>query len=299
MKMKTLLCALTVACALAAGKAIASSSMLLNISGALKIQNTDGDYQGTVFNDTFDEKTVFIIISNALANASASSGGAIASTNLPKGAYIVYNPQASDAFILNTNVETGFTQTVYGKFYAEYKVGKTNVVDVPLSGLDTNGNYYSFMELDTTIYYGDTNGLYTSGGSSITNSPLDLGFWNYHDVLYYGVTSYKLNKAGSGSSTSTSKALLYIHDYPYDYGDPNGNDYDNSLAYGYDFYPLSDNNDYALEIGGILTANLTIKTNSISSGSFSLNGTGNFQINNAAVPAVVTSGHASFTGYKP
>jgi len=234
--------------------------LILSASGTIKYQNDDGDYKGTVGTYSFSEKDVFNLISNAVATASITG---VAPTNIPKGSYIVFSPQ-------------GYDGEVSGTFYVTNKSG----FYYPLSGFDTNDDYYSFIELDTTIYYADTNGL--------GDGYLDFGFYYFDDDLYQGVASYSLSKAGSGSDTSTSKALLYIHDNPYDYGDPNGNDYDG-------FYPFNDDNDNAVEIGGILTSTLKITDNNISGGSLSLSGSGNFILYDYEAYGVVSSGHASFS----
>jgi hypothetical protein len=269
--LKTLSCALAVAMAFVAGKAMAhGGNLILNVSGTSLLQKTDGDFKGTTASYSFTEKNVYEIISNAVANAGRVSTNAIPSVTLPSDGYIVFNPG-------------GYDGMVYGTFYVTNKSGVYHA----LSGFDTNDEYYSFIELDTTIYYANTNGLYNNGY-------VDFGFWNFDDELYQGAASYSLSKTGSGSDKSTSKALLYIHDYPYDYGDPNGNDYDNSGYYGEDFYPFDDDNENAAEIGGILTATLTITDNQISNGSFALNGSGNLILFDYEVYGVVSSGHASF-----
>ena len=243
--------------------------LTVNISGTVKYQDLYGDTKGTVTTKSFTEKQVYELITNAVGQAASDSTpeGAIPSVALPSDGYIAFNPQ-------------GYDGEVDGTFYVTNKSGYY----YPLSGFDTNDDYYSFIELDTTIYY-----------DSSTNGPEDqafnFGFYDFDDDLFFGVASYNISKSNSGSDTSTSKALLYVHDFPYDYGDPTGNDLNNGEP-GNDFYPFDDENGNALEIGGVLTTQLDIKDSNIDGGSLSLTGSGNFALDDFDYYGVLTSGSA-------
>jgi len=274
---KTLLCALALVVAFAGGKA-AARGLVLSISGTVKLQGPFSNTKGAVTAQTFSERGVYELITNAVASASNVSEGAISSEALPANGYIAFDSYG-------TNYTTN--GTVYGTFYVTNKSG----FYYPLSGTDTNGNYYSFMELDTTIYYeSSTNGA-TNGASEF-----DFGFCNFGDGLFFSVAGYNISKSNSGSDTSTSKALLYVHDNPYDFGDPNGNDGDYSGFYDQDFYPFDDLNQNAFEIGGVLTTQLGVKDSEINSMHFSLTGSGNFGLTDDDVVfyGVLTSGSAKF-----
>ncbi len=253
---KTLLLALAVAVASVAGNAMASSTFYgfkLNVSGTAKYQNEYDSAKGTVNSKSFSEKSIYLLVSNAVANTDTGYA-----TNLPKDGYIVFNPNGDDG-------------TVDGTFYVTNHDG----FYYPLSGYDTNSTpeYYSFIELDTIIYYDYHEGM-------------SFGFYDYYDDIFQSVDSYNLNADGNGSDTTTAKALLYVHDDPYDYAD-------STLSDG-DYYPFNDENENAIEISGILTANFTIKDGEINKGSLSLHGDGNFILDNYDYYGVVSTGHASF-----
>jgi hypothetical protein len=112
----------------------------------------------------------------------------------------------------------------------------------PLGGVTTNDTYYSWIELDTLIVsYGNT------------------GFGIYFDASYKETADLNTQ---DGSVASTSTALLYIHDNPLSYDDS-----DNIYEY--------QANNMAIEIHGILKANITFKDGNTSLESASLTGTGN------------------------
>jgi hypothetical protein len=264
--MKKLLIAAGMAAALAfaSGKTMASSgSLILNVSGTAKYQYLDGSTKGTVESHSFTEKNLYSLITNAVANW---SGGLIPSANFPADGYIVYNPGGSDG-------------EVTGGFYVTNKTG----FYYPLSGSDSDLNYYSWIELDTEIFYGE-------------DSSKPLGWYDYDDTnsdntsfLFYDVDSYSLNSSGNGSDTSTSTALFYVHDDPYLYNDSTAYKFDDEdLIYG-------DYNENALEIRGLLTATLTLSDYEIKSGSISISGTGNFVLDDYYYFGVVSSGSAKLS----
>ena len=242
-----------VAAVLALGAFNATAQLVLNLSGTVKNQNTVGQNSGAYVSKSINEKTVYTLISNAVANV---EGYSIALSNLPvhlpANGYIAFNPESYD----------GGPEDGNGYFYVTNKTGYY----FQLSGLDTNGTYYSFMELDSYVYYDD-------------NDALALGF----DDVFDDVASYNLNSSGNGSSTAVATAVLYIHDYPYDTDDA-----DNPGV-------VFDDNDNLIEIRGILTLKVGLKEGDISSGSATLTGTGNFFLESLPYSGVVDTGTASFT----
>jgi hypothetical protein len=194
MKKFILLSVVSAVLAFAAGNAVAANPVLTTLSlsasgsATFNVTNyTKGQlYIATTATKSFNNATLYSLITNAVANA--SNGLA---TNLPANGYIVFNifgydggPEEGDGYFYVTN-KTGF-------YY-------------PLSGFDANSSYYSFMELD-----------------SVTDQSLFgwLGFFDTEDTNFDDSVSYSYNyDTGNGSVTSTSTALLYIHDNPYNYDD--------------------------------------------------------------------------------
>jgi hypothetical protein len=271
---KLILTTVTAVLTFAASHAMASGgNMTLNVNGTVKYQNEGASYsKGSVGTHSFNEKSVYTLISNAVANASTISGGLISSTTLPANGYIAYSPGTYD-----------YNGGVDGVFYVTNKAGYYYA----LSGLDADYNYYSWIELDTTIFYGD-------------DSYLDLGYYYYYDsntsdynYFFNYIASYNYNtnstspSYGNASAAPVSAALLYIHDDPYLY---------DASIYPYLFtdydYIVGSYNENALEIRGILTGNLKINDFDINSGSLSLTGTGDFIYNDYDTYGVVSSGAA-------
>ena len=234
----------------------AMADLRLNVSGTARYQNTSTYYVGTVTTKTFNEKTVYTLISNAVANVNDLA--ALAPKHIPANGYIAFKPSSND----------GGPEYGNGFFYVTNSSGYY----LPLSGYDTNDEYYSFIELDSVAFYGEDSTLY-------------LGFEGYYYYPFFGNSaSYSINThTGNGSSTTRATAVLYIHDDPYYYNDAENPD---NLA--------SSSNENAIEIRGILTGSLTLKDFSISNGSISLSGSGNFLMDDYDFWGVDT-GSASLT----
>ncbi len=232
----------------------ASADPVFSITGTAlfnKTNYTQGSQQvATTLTYSLNNKSIYNLISNAVANA-GTYDSALTTTNLPANGYIAYNLSATNAINLTTyDVNISYSQIV-GAFYVTNKSG----FYYPLSGLDTGGNYYSFMELDTW-----------------DNQYWQLGFWyNFNPV-----TSYKVNN-GNGSEADTESALLYINDNPLQYDDA---DYPGRYLY----------NVNAIAIQGILKINLSIKNGFITKGSGSFSGTGNLILGSQPFAGVVSSG---------
>jgi hypothetical protein len=242
--------AVTVVLVLAFNKA--SADPVFNISGTAlfnKTAFTNGSKQvATTTTFSFSNKTIYNIISNAVANATNYDSHIIV-TNLPANGYIAYNFFATNNANFSAYDSISYPQ-VMGAFYVTNKNG----FYYPLSGLDTNGNYYSFMELDTyDAEYGQ------------------LGFGNDFDADF----SYSVNN-GNGSENDTDTALLYINDDPVLFDDA-------------DFPDSYYNNNNSIEVRGILKLSLSVRSLLISKGAASLSGTGNTEISSQG-EGMVTSG---------
>jgi len=255
------------AAALAVGAFTAKADFPLSVSGTVKYSTTSSsEYSGSYASKSFNEKDIYGLITNAMVNLNGFTNIAISNfpAGLPADGYIAFNPTGSD----------GGSNTASGFFYVTNKTG----FYYPLSGLDTNGTYYSFIEFDTFVPYFNTPIDYFS-----TND-VEFGY----DYPFDGAASYKLNSStGTGTSTTVSTGLLYIHDYPYATDDADNPDIvfeGNGIDY----------NENVIEIRGILTLNLKVTDYNISSGSGTLTGTGNFFLDDYEYLGVVSSGTARF-----
>lgn len=273
MKKFVLISAIAAVVSFVASDAASSKDLVMNVSGTVKYQNLENQYQGTVTSHSFNEKVIYAVITNAVANASNMSGGLISSATLPGDGYIAYNPSGYD---------TNANANIYGVFYVTNKEG----FYFPLSGVDSTGtNYYSWIELDSTIIYGNNSGI-DLGWDQYYNSATD-----YTDYLFNEIASYKINSStnsstyGGGSASDNSTALLYIHDDPYLFNDA-AHPY---LFTDYDTINFNYNENY-LEIRGLLTANLKLTGFTPTSGTISLTGTGNFVYGDYQIYGMVSSG---------
>jgi len=240
--------------AIAAVRTMASNNTFLtfNLTGTAVFNETNyltsSRAIAATVTKSLNNKFVYNVISNAVAGA---TNGLAA--NLPANGYIAYN-------LIDPNGNIVSDGNVNGYFFVTNKTG----FYYQLSGYDTNDNYYSFMELDSSL-------------NPISSS---LGFGNlyasYTNINY--AYSYNLSRSNnSGSLKLTQSALLYIHSNPYDY------DYLDDI---YEFYA---DNQNAIEISGVF-----VLSGSSSGGSVSDTGTGNINFNNGLDQGVITSGKASF-----
>ncbi len=240
--LKTVLCAITLVAVFVTSKA----DFVLTASGTAEIQKTFtiGSNTATTATLSFNNKYIYTLISNAVANVTNWSGTAIDPTNLPANGYIAYNPTANDTM-------------VPGVFYVTNKSG----VYYPLSGVDTNGQYYSWIELDSQNMF---LGPQSPPRPPAINVRFFLG-WN-GDYTFKGITSFKLNSKTNGMETAKSTAVFYLHDNPYSYND--GENPDNVFS-----------NENAVEVRGILTATLVMTSVNDTISSLSMTGSGNLMYN--------------------
>jgi hypothetical protein len=248
--LKTLICAVALTAAFVTTKA----GLVMSASGTAEVEkfySQDGSRTATTANLSFNNKFIYAMISNAVANVASGAGTNIAPTNLPADGYIAFNPGAVDG-------------TVMGIFYVTNKSG----FYYRLSGYDTNGEYYSWVELDSQ---NEQYGFGAGGGFRFG--------WDDQHVPYApfnGLASYSLNSHDIGTQTLTSTALLYIHDDPYGYDD---GDNPNVCFFNYldqgSGDDISGGNGNAIEIRGILTATLATDDNDSTISSLSITGSGN------------------------
>jgi hypothetical protein len=127
---------------------------------------------------TFNNKYIYNLVSNAVANGYDDLGTNLTGTTLPADGYIAFNAFGTTPLFNEAN----------GVFYVTNKSGFYH----PLSGRDATNGYYSFMELDSSSF------------------DFDDGF----DAAATGDVSDKTEK---GTITLTEPATFYVHDNPYQY----------------------------------------------------------------------------------
>jgi hypothetical protein len=238
--------------AMALPGAIAVSAVVRTQSANAAAGNSEVSRTGVM---VWNTPKVYSLITSAVANV-GTNGTGLASTNLPSDGYIAFNPN-------------GIIGGVAGTFYVTNRSG----FSYPLSGVDTNGNYYSFIELDT--YLGTTDNTSTNSTNS-TPGLLNLGFSdNFNGIETGGYNTIN----GGGSESVMSTALFYVHDNPYAF---NGGNNPNAF-YG---------NANAFEIQGIADISISYKSSAVLHWSISLSGTGNAVVANSQ-NAIVISGHFS------
>lgn len=224
MKKFVLLSAVSVALAMAASEAVASSNgpFTLTMSGTVETVKTNTGAVQTTQTKSFNNATIYLMISNAVATA--PNGIA---TNLPANGIFVYNPNANDG-------------TVQGVFYVTTK-GSTNFYQ--LSGSDTIGNYYSYMELDTT------NAANSGGPLGFDFGPTLSGADDFNTVASF---------TASGSGKSSSTAIFYVHDNPYAFDAADAFVWLDGIGEGLNSpNPTANNIQFSLEMQGILTITTT------------------------------------------
>ena len=244
--------------------------LILIVSGKAICQNLEGPFTGNTSTHSFNEKIVYLLVSNYVANASSYSYANIAGTNLPANGYIAFNPNRDLFYVTN---KTGF-------YY-------------PLSGFDANYQYFSWIELDSFVHNGFDSGSFNYGVTY--KEPFQL---------FNAVADYNIDSKGNGFATSTSTAVLYIHDDPYNFDDA-----DNPFVYWENYNPWqgaalggSDDelghNNSMIEIRGVLTCRLNFEgaegNVDINNANFSLSGAGNFYEHDIYnLDGVLTCGQAS------
>lgn len=258
--MKKFIILSTVAVALASGKALASNPVC--ICGTLKevgsnYVNKAGVQIQTAQSVCFNNAAIYLMISNAVAQGDVSG---VSATDLPATGYIVYDPNQNDGALTGT-----FSVT-----------NKSTHLSFPLSGLDGNGRYYSYMELDTDNQI--------TGILGFDLGPAESTGDDFNDVYSYDAKSQE----------ATSTAVLYIHDNPYAYDSADAM----AWAFGFDgsgpsglSSPNATANNFAnsIQIKGIITVSSNSKTGVNSA---TIHGKGNALIN--GVPAVVTSSDTTY-----
>lgn len=195
MKKLILFTVVAAALALATGKAAASA---FNISGTAVF-----NYTNYIKGTNYIAKTATMSINNAfiynwISNAVANATNGLA-TNLPARGYLVYFPLGSD-----------------GKYNGYFYVTDTKDFYYPLSGLDTNNDHYSFMELNT---YDKWFGILGRGDCCCCCCDDSNSVYTASNSIY--MTDYSL-KTGFGSYSAIDTAQISIHYYPYwdDTNDP-------------------------------------------------------------------------------
>lgn len=252
--------------------------MVLNVSGTAQFPGTNftkGVQQvATTVTKTFKEADIYTLIVNAVSNAAIT---AIPTQTLPADGYIAYNPNFVTNMFTMTTYDHVYTN-ITGLFYVTNKSG----FFYPLSGRDTNGNYYSFIELDTVDQVLGPQGFGFANGALF---PQDFN----------SIFTENFNTTTSNSSeTDTETPVLFIHDDPYisDDADEPGIFFFNDISYPSDYLF---NFYHAIEIRGVLSLSFKGTSNKVTVAG-TLNGTGNTVMKNGQndnVYGIITSAKAT------
>lgn len=223
---KPLIVTLVLATLALASSRLLAGPLLVNIRLTAEIQKTeifvDGNATNTTARTSLNEAGVYQFLMDVVSNGTATYRPAFTNPPpLPSDGFIVYDPD-----IAITNVSNNITNPVYGTIFGLFYVTNKSGFYFPLSGLDTNGDYYSFMELDAADYFFS-----------------ELGFYNGFRMVGSG----HILANNTGSLTDTDNAVLSIHNNPYAF-----NAADNDK-------PLIDSNT-ALEIQGVLKLSINATT---------------------------------------
>ena len=245
---KILMCALAVGAVTFATSKVYAIQGTVTVSGTALSQDTKGGYDVAKKNK-FTQKVLLNILAQATGDSSITN----------KKTTVYYDPGAWNSNAYYSNEGYYF----YGVFYYSNSVAGLQKLD----GIDIDGDYYSYIELD---YY---------------NWLLDEyeGFWNGDSVEYNTIVGESKNKA-----TVNGNAILYIHSNPYDYDLPDSN-YSYANDWDGDYQP------YAFVMHGPLIYGASISGSTMStSGKLSGSGDGLYDYND-----LVVSGKASFKAKGP
>jgi hypothetical protein len=218
------------------------------VSGTALSQDSKGGYDVAKKNK-FTQKILLQVLAQATGDSSITN----------KKTTVYYDPGAWNSNAYYSNEGYYF----YGVFYYSNSVAGLQKLD----GIDIDGDYYSYIELD---YY---------------NWLLDEyeGFWDGDSVEYNTIVAQSKNK-----ETVNGNAILYIHSNPYDYDLPDSN-YSYANDWDGDYQP------YAFVMHGPLIYGASISGSTMStSGKLSGSGDGLYDYND-----LVVSGKASFKAKGP
>jgi hypothetical protein len=161
-------------------KAAAGSGggLILTVAATIKSQGTNSTFlKGTESSLSMNEKVVYTLISNAVADANGHLGPNLTPAILPADGYIAYN----------------------GSFYVTNKSG----FFFPLSGTDATNGTYSFIEFTTYVTFSPNPGGF----------PIGYGDFN-NDISSYNISSSSTN--GTGTATSTGILFIHDNPYVLD-----------------------------------------------------------------------------------
>jgi hypothetical protein len=245
---KILMCALAVGAATFATSKVYAVPGPVTVSGTALSQDSKGGYDVAKKNK-FTQKILLNILAQATGDSSITN----------KKTVVLYDPAA-----FNENAADSIEgYDFYGVFYYSNSVAGLQTLD----GIDIDGDYYSYIELD---YY---------------NWLLDEyeGFWNGDSVEYNTIVGESKNKA-----TVNGNGILYIHSDPYDYDLPD-RDYYYANDWDGDYQPYAFVMHGPLKYGGSISGSTMTTT-----GKLSGSGDGLYDYND-----LVVSGNASFKAKGP
>lgn len=263
---KPLIVTLVLATLALASSQLLAGPLLVNIRFTAEIQGAgvyvNGNSTNSASRTSLNEAGVYQFLANVVSNSSPpyTNGFLTKPPAFPADGFIVYDPDIAITNISNNIISSG-SAILQGLFY----VTNTSGFYFPLSGLDTNRDYYSFMELDAGDFYFS-----------------ELGFDN---GSFREVGSGHILANNSGSMTDTDNAVLVIHNNPYAFNATDNNK------------PLIDSNT-ALEIQGVLKLSINATTNSEKVVG-TLTGTGSLETVADYYEGVITTAKVTFLPENP
>lgn len=257
------MCALAVGAATFATSTVQAVPCVVTISGTASYQDYNKNDDAVIKKHSISQKMVMQLLAIATGEPSI--------TNKPTK--LLYDPDVLNEAALDSS-EDFYS---YGVFY----VTNSALGLYPLQGIDINGDYWSYIEMDSYILD--------------HNSWLEerLGFSYPYVTEYNSVTT-----EGKNSGSIIGNAILYIHSNRNYYDITGANSNQSSLYYAnnWDGYLQS----YALVIRGLITANGSDNGTKMTE-SFSLQGSGDglwYDSDLGHVPLVI-SGKAKASGKGP
>jgi hypothetical protein len=247
---KFLMCALAVGAVALVTSNVFAIQGKFTVSGTALSQNTKNSYD-VVTKTKLTQKGLLTLLAQATGDTSITN----------KKTVLLYDPDAFNENAFGSNEGFSF----YGVFYYSNSVAGLT----PLDGVDGDGGYYSYIELDYANWLSrEYEGFSDSGG-----------------MEFNGILAESRNK-----ENATGNAILYIHSDGYAYDLPDGNFY-----YANDWDIPGGYQQYAFVMHGIIQYGGSSNSTTMSeSANLSGSGDGLYDYND-----LVVSGKATFKAKGP
>jgi hypothetical protein len=259
---KILMCAVAVGAVTFATSKVHAVPCVVTISGTASYQDYDKNDNAIIKKQSINQKLILQLLAIATGDASI--------TNKPTK--LLYDPDAFNSAAYDSYADF----YSYGVFY--YTNSTAGLV--ALQGIDIDGYYWSYIELDSYVVYDwwvDEN----------------LGFSSPYGTEF----NYAAKESKNGVSL-TGNGILFIHNYKYDYDLTGANSSYSQLYYANRYYGTY--NTYAMVIRGLISFTGS-ESGSKETDSISLQGSGDglwYSSDMGYIPLVI-SGKATMSGKGP